>query len=125
MTKQYIVISKSTELVRIPLDSLMYVEADGNYSKIVTKDGRERLVLLQLGQVEDLIAEQIDEFEGEILRLGRKYIINLNYIHVIDVSKQLLVISDCANCYHKIEASRDALLKLKSYIESLVDYGKG
>lgn len=111
--------------MRIPLDSLMYVEADGNYSKVVTKDGRERLVLLQLGQVEDLIAEQIDEFEGEILRLGRKHIINLNYIHIIDISKQLLVISDCVNYYHKIEASRDALLKLKSYIESLVNYGKG
>lgn len=83
---QYIIISKGTELVRVPLDCLMYVEADGNYSKIVTKDGRERLVLLQLGQVEDLIADQIDEFEGEILRLGRKYIINLNYIHVIDIA---------------------------------------
>lgn len=115
---RHIIISKGTELVRVPLDCLMYVEADGNYSKIVTKDGRERLVLLQLGQVEDLIAEQIDEFEGEILRLGRKYIINLNYIHVIDVSRQVLVISDCAGSYYKLEASKDALTKLKSYVET-------
>jgi len=115
---QYIIISKGTELVRVPLDCLMYVEADGNYSKIVTKDGRERLVLLQLGQIEDLIADQIDEFEGEILRLGRKYIINLNYIHVIDIAKHVLVISDCAGCYHKLEASKDALVKLKSYVET-------
>ena len=116
--RQHIKISKGTELVRVPLDCLMYVEADGNYSKIVTKDGRERLVLLQLGQVEDLIADQIDEFEGEILRLGRKYIINLNYIHVIDIAKHVLVISDCAGCYHKLEASKDALVKLKSYVET-------
>ena len=115
---QHIIISKGTELVRVPLDCLMYVEADGNYSKIITKDGRERLVLLQLGQVEDLIAEQIDEFEGEILRLGRKYIINLNYIHVIDIAKHVLIISDCAGCYHKLEASKDALIKLKSYVET-------
>ena len=116
--KQYIKISKGTELVRVPLDCLMYVEADGNYSKIVTRDGRERLVLLQLGQIEDLISDQIDEYEGEILRLGRSYIINLNYIHVIDVAKQILVISDCSGSYHKIEASKDALMKLKSYVET-------
>lgn len=115
---RHIIISKGTELVRVPLDCLMYVEADGNYSKIVTKDGRERLVLLQLGQIEDLIADQIDEFEGEILRLGRKYIVNLNYIHVIDITKQVLVVSDCAGCYHKLEASKDALVKLKSYVET-------
>ncbi len=105
--------------MRVPLDCLMYVEADGNYSKIVTKDGRERLVLLQLGLVEDLIADQIDEFEGEIVRLGRKFIVNLNYIHVIDIAKQVLVVSDCAGSYYKLEPSKDALVKLKSYIETL------
>lgn len=119
MKRRHIIISKGTELVRVPLDCLMYVEADGNYSKIVTKDGRERLVLLQLGQVEDLIADQIDEFEGEIVRLGRKFIVNLNYIHVIDIAKQVLVVSDCAGSYYKLEPSKDALVKLKSYIETL------
>ena len=45
-----IIISKGTELVRVPADSLMYVSSEGNYSNVVTSDGRSRLVTYQLGR---------------------------------------------------------------------------
>ena len=44
-----IIISKGTELVRVPADCLMYVSSEGNYSNVVTSDGRSRLVTYQLG----------------------------------------------------------------------------
>lgn len=119
MKSKHLIISRGTEFVRIPIENLLYVEADGNYSQIVTRDGRKRLVMLQLGQIEDCIANQIEEFEGEIIRLGRSYIINLNFIHIIDTAKQVLVLSDCAGCYHKLEPSKDSLVKLRNYVESI------
>ena len=50
-----IIISKGTELLRIPADRLVYISADGNYSDVVTQDNRKTMVSLQLGQIEDLI----------------------------------------------------------------------
>lgn len=58
---KHIVISKGTEFLRVPSDRLMYISSDGNYSNVVTLDGERRLVSLQLGQIEDLIGDQLGD----------------------------------------------------------------
>ena len=75
-------------MLRIPADSLMFVSSDGNYSNITTEDGRTKLVTIQLGQIEDILQEQLSDAESNFLRLGRSLIINTNYIYFIDISKQ-------------------------------------
>ena len=65
------------------------------------------------------IGEQLGEKGSHFLRIGRSLIINIDYIYLIDVSKQQLVLSDCAGCYHELSASREVLIKLKAYMESL------
>ena len=115
----YIVISRGTELLRVPAGRLMYVKADGNYSEVVTLDGHKKIVSLQLGQIENLIEEQLGENGGNFIRLGRGLIINLDYIYFIDIAKQQLILSDCAGCSHELNASREVLIKLKAYVESL------
>lgn len=117
---KHIIISRGTELLRIPADCLMFVSSDGNYSNITTQDGRTRLVTLQLGQIEDILQEQLSDAESSFLRLGRSLIINTNYIHFIDISKQQLILSNCNNSYHQLTASREVLIKLKAYIEATI-----
>ena len=117
---RHIIISKGTELLRIPAESLVFVSSDGNYSNITTADGRTRLVTLQLGQIEDILQEQLADAESKFLRLGRSLIINTDYIHFIDISKQELILSDCKGCYHTTTASREVLIKLKAYIETTI-----
>lgn len=117
---KHIIISRGTELLRIPADCLMFVSSDGNYSNITTQDGRTRLVTLQLGQIEDILQEQLSDAESSFLRLGRSLIINTNYIHFIDISKQQLILSNCKNSYHQLTASREVLIKLKAYIEATI-----
>lgn len=120
-----IVISKGTELLRIPQERLVYISSEGNYSNVVTLDNRRRLVSFQLGQLEDLIGNQLGDEGSCFLRLGRGLIINTEYIYVIDIAKQQLILSDCATCYHELSASREVLIKLKAYIESLRYYEDG
>lgn len=117
---KYIVISKGTEFLRVPSDRLMYVSSDGNYSNVVTLDGEKRLVALQLGQIEDLIGDQLGDHGGNFVRLGRALIINTDYIYFIDIAKQQLILSDCAGSRHVLTASREALIKLKNYMESII-----
>jgi len=117
---KHIIISKGTELLRIPSDSLMYVSSDGNYSNVVSADGRVHIVTIQLGQIEDLIADQLGDTGGNFLRLGRSLIINIDYIYLIDVAKQQLVLSNCKGSWHDLSASREVLAKLKLYIEAIM-----
>ena len=116
----HLVISKGTELLRVPLGSLMYVSADGNYSLVVTRDSHKTLMSLQLGQIETLISEQLGSSASIFIRAGRCLIINTDYINYIDISKQLLVLSDCDGSRHELSASREVLVKLKEYVESTV-----
>ena len=118
---KHIVISKGTEFLRVPSDRLMYVSSDGNYSNVVTLDGEKRLVSLQLGQIEDLIGDQLGDHGGNFLRLGRSLIINVDYIYFIDIAKQQLILSDCAGSKHDLTASREVLTKLKAYMEAIIN----
>lgn len=117
---KHIVISKGTELLRVPADRLMYISSDGNYSNVFTRDGRSRLVCMQLGQIEDLIGDQLGDSGGSFLRLGRSLIINVDFIYLIDVGRQQLVLSDCSGSWHELTASREVLVKLKAYMESIM-----
>lgn len=112
-------LSKGSELLLIPAECLMYVSSEGNYSHIITTDGRKRLVSYQLGQIEDIISEQLGDEGTRFLRIGRCLIINTDYIHVIDANRQLLVLSDFKGNYHELSASRDVLVKVRAYIESI------
>lgn len=118
--KHIVISSSSTELVRIPIDRLVFIKSDGNYSDITTLDGRKRTVSLQLGQIEDLLDQKLEEGDMHFIRVGRGLIINTDFIHFIDTARQKLILSDCAGSYHELKASREALTMLKNYVESIM-----
>ena len=105
--------------MRVPVNCLMYVSSEGNYSNVVTSDGRSRLVTYQLGQIEDAINDQLEDEGMTFLRLGRSLIVNTEYIYLVDVTKQILILSDFHGSYHELSASKEVLAKLKAYIESI------
>ena len=90
-----IVISRGTEMLRVPSRRLVYISADGNYSNVVTQDNRTRIVSFQLGQLEDMIGNQLGDEGANFIRLGRGLIINLDFVYWIDIAKQSLILSDC------------------------------
>ena len=119
----HVVISAGTELLRVPAARLVYIEADGNYSHVVTQDGHRKMVSFQLGQLEDLIADQLGEAGEHCVRLGRKLIINTDYLYSIDISRQSVVLSDCRQFRKELSASREVLARLKAYVDaSILNY---
>jgi DNA-binding LytR/AlgR family response regulator len=114
------IVSNSTELLCLPIDNLLYVKADGNYSLFVTKDKVEHLFCIQLGKVEQEMNKQLGANGNKLIRIGKSLIINRDYIYLIDVAKQKLVLSDCSGVSYTLEASREALKSLKDYIESTI-----
>lgn len=113
-----VILSKGTELLRFQPERLMYIESDGNYSYVVTQDGRRTMVSFQLGQIEEELDRQLGPVRTGIVRLGRGLIINCNFVFQIDTARQKLVLSDCMGSSYELSASRVVLIKLKSFIEN-------
>ncbi|MBR1808186.1 MAG: LytTR family transcriptional regulator DNA-binding domain-containing protein [Paludibacteraceae bacterium] len=121
MTKgTHLVISTATELVRVAVRQILYVKSDGNYSTLYMTGGEMRMLSFQLGQIEKMIADQIPDAGGTFVRIGRGLIINLNYIYLINLAKQQLVLADMHQGLHTLSASREALASLKKLIEDNV-----
>lgn len=113
----HLIFSTSTEIIRIPADSLVFVTADGNYSAITTIDGSKYVLTMQLGQIERHISESVAEGDNRFVRIGRGLIINREYISYINPIRQKLILSDCRTFHHEVSASREALKALKDFVE--------
>lgn len=114
---KHLIISTSTELVRVMPERIVYISSDGNYSLLVQADGESRMVSYQLGQIEKMIASQLDRDADIFVRIGKSLIINRLYIYYIDITKQRLILSDQRSFSHTVNASKEALKQLKELVE--------
>ena len=115
---RFVSISTNTDLLRFPSDVLMYIEADGNYSILYTKDGKRRQVPFQLGQLEHMIEVQLGYDESPFMRAGKSLIVNMDFIYELDLTDLNLILSDwCGNLF-KFKVSRKALGNIKSILEN-------
>lgn len=69
-----ITINTDGKLIFLNIDDIIFVESDGNYSTIVTKDGQKILITKKLKEVNDILPEHY------FFRIHNSYIINLNKI---------------------------------------------
>lgn len=114
---EWLRISTSTELVRVATDEIVYVRADGNYSDLVLTNGKSRKMTFQL----HFFDEVFQQLQNNIFtRVGRSLIVNKRYIHVINLSEQILIFSgQQIKCdIQPVNVSREALRQLKELLEN-------
>lgn len=116
---KYFSFSTTTELLRVPAGAVVCVKADGNYSSIVTADGIEHVLTLQIGQIERHIASMVTDGDRRFIRIGKSLIVNRDYISFIHVTRQKLFLSDCRTFSQELSASREALKSLKEILENV------
>lgn len=113
----HIVYSTSTEFIRIPVEAIVYVSADGNYSCITMADGEVHMLTLQLGHVVQLIEKSVNKRDNRFLRMGKSLIINKEYVTVINPSRQKLILSDSRTFRYELQASKESLKFFKEHME--------
>ena len=113
---EWLRISTSTELVRVATDEIVYVRADGNYSDLVLTNGKSRKMTFQL-HFFDEVFQQLQN--NMFARVGRSLIVNKRYIHVINLTEQILIFSgqQIKGDIKPVNVSRDALKQLKELLE--------
>lgn len=108
--------SSRDELLRVDLSSIVYFEADGNYTRFVSANGLSSMVCMNLGKMEELLALRFKDAPGSFARIGKRFIINLRYVYGINTLKQELVLSDQSTFTMTLELSKVALKALKELI---------
>jgi len=79
----------------------------------------ERVFSINLGAIQKLLETQLEDESQQFVRVGKSLIINYNYIYLINIGKQQLILSDGQfQQYFELAASREALKQLKTVIES-------
>ena len=117
------IISNATDLLRVSAVDIMCIQADGNYSTVIMIDGDERLVLFQLGQLEQMLNEQLGAAASIFIRIGRGIIMNREYLYAINLPKQLLVLRSPTGYKRTLTASKESLRQLKKLIDTNITKG--
>ncbi len=114
---EWLRISTSTELVRVATDEIVYVRADGNYSDLVLTNGKSRKMTFQLHFFDEVFLQLQNNM---FVRVGRSLIVNKRYIHVINLTEQMLIFSgqQIKGDIKPVNVSREALKQLKELLEN-------
>lgn len=104
------------EFLRVDLTAVVYFEADGNYTRFVSINGLSTLIFMNLGKMEQLLSLRFKDAPGTFVRIGKRFILNLNYIYRINTLKQELTLSDQRSFTQSLSLSKVALKALKDLI---------
>lgn len=95
MATDYLYINTRDELFKVDLDKMIYAMAEGNYVNMYFRNGQRIIICTSLQSLEQMILGVIAKNKrGVFIRIGRRYIVNNNYITHVNVLKQQLVLSD-------------------------------
>lgn len=109
----YLLLNSRDELLRINISQIVYFEANGNYTNIVLVNKLKGTVCVNLARMQEALTAQLKEKATRFARIGKSYIINLNYVYAIQVLKQRLVLSDQATFAFQLTISKEALKALR------------
>ncbi len=119
MAADYLIFNSRDEILRVKIQNIVYFESDGNYTSMVTMNKLRPTVCMNLAHMEQLLAEQLGERRVMFVRVGRRYIVNMNFLYAITPAKQRLVLSDTLNFAYQLEVSKEALVKMKQLVVKL------
>lgn len=114
MAAEYLYINTRDELLRIDCSKIVYMEGDGNYTTIVLVNKLKASVCMNLSEMQRFISESLKERASIFARIGKRFIVNINYIYQINVLRQALTVSDGVHFAFQLGISKEALRTLKT-----------
>ena len=114
--QQRIYFNSRDKLIRLDTQKIVYFEGDGNYTYIVTANKQKVCITLNLANTEKALAAQLGEKAKIYMRIGKRYIVNMNYIYQVDIQKQVLMLSDYEHFLFQMPVSKEALKAVKDLV---------
>lgn len=114
MATNYLYINTRDELIRLDCSKIVYMEGDGNYTHIVLVNKQKASVCMNLSEIQKLISERLREKASIFARVGKRFIVNLNYIYKVQPLQQSLIVTDGVHFAFQLGISKEALRQLKT-----------
>lgn len=107
------------ELLRVNIDDVVYVEADGNYCQMHLLGGDIQNLWFNMKHFSSIVEEQMVDERPVFISVGRSLIINRMYVYRINpVKSELVMFGSGCNTMVCLHASQAALMLLRDYIGS-------
>lgn len=103
-------------LIRIDITQVAYFEGDGNYTYLITANKIKTCLTMNLSRTEEALATQLGEKAKIFMRIGKRYIVNMNYIYQVNIQKQQLTLSDYNRFVYQLLISKEALKAVKELV---------
>ena len=116
MNTGYLYINTRNELIRLDCSKIVYMEGDGNYTNIVLINKQKVAVCMNLTHMQQFISESLRERASIFARVGKRFIVNLNFIYKVQPLLQSLVVTDGVNFAFQLGVSKEALKQLKDIL---------
>lgn len=102
------------EMIKVRLERVAYFEADSNYCHVFFSNGAKATLLTSLVNIESLLTECFKGCNPMFIRIGKRFIVNRQYIFQINIPRQKLILTDYVSpTIHEISISKEALKNLK------------
>lgn len=116
MAQQRIYFNSRDKLIRLDIQKIVYFEGDGNYTYIVTANKQKVCLTMNLSHTEEALATQLGLNAHHFMRVGKRFIVNMNFIYQIDIQKQVLMLSDMDHFLFQLPISKEALKTVKDLV---------
>jgi len=114
---KYLIIKTRDEFLRIRINDILYLEADRNYTKLLLTEGIQFTFAINIGKLEEMFENQVLESKKMLVRVGKSFIINKNYILQINLPKQKLLLLTPGGKPRELVVSKEPLKALKDMLE--------
>jgi DNA-binding LytR/AlgR family response regulator len=114
---RYLVFKTRDELVRIKIERILYFEAERNYTRLVLTNGIQFVFAVNLGKIEEILENQIQDYASTLLRVGKSYIINKNHVLQISLPKTKVLFAAAEGKAKELTLPKDPLKILKETLE--------
>ena len=114
---RYLIIKTRDELLRMRISNILYLEADRNYTKLLLTEGIQFTFAINIGKIERMLDTQASDSGSQLVRVGKSYIINKNYILQMNLPKQKLLLLVPGSKPRELIVPREPLKALKESLE--------
>lgn len=121
---QYLYLNTRDEFFRVDVSKIVYFESDGNYTNIVLNNKLVATISVNLSQMQSILAASLKEGAARFARVGKRHILNLDFVYQISILRQRLVMSDGENFQYQLAISKEALKKLRDMYVSAIASAK-
>lgn len=109
--KKKVCFSTYNELFVLDCEKVIYLEADDHYTHVYYLTGAHFMVPFGLSDVMDVI-DKVFSDDPFLVRLGRKYVVNLRAVFHVNTVKQVLMLSDSHGNNHSLHLPKATLRQL-------------